>query len=107
MPTLYEKYDEVTTRYTEITTDSETGLPLITYTQDIKPIIEANKRRSSNFTGTNKDDFTHVASIPNVVVQRLMQTGIWYDEDAMNAWLDDPDNRFFRTDGGRRLSRRL
>jgi len=32
-----------------------------------------------------------------------MQTGIWYDEDAMNAWLDDPDNRFFRTDDGRRL----
>jgi hypothetical protein len=103
MPTLYEKYDEVTTRYTEITTDSETGLPIITFTQDVKPIIEANKRAANNFTGTNKDGFTRVASIPNVVVQRLMQTGIWYDEQAMNAWLDDPDNRFFRTDDGRRL----
>ena len=103
MPTLYEKYDEVTTRYTEIVEDAETGLPLITYTQNIKPIIEANKRRAANFTGTNKHDITHVASIPNVVEQRLMQTGIWYDEDAMNAWLDDPDNRFFRTDDGRRL----
>ena len=103
MPTLYEKYDEVTTRYTEIVTDSETGLPLITYTQDVKPIIEANKRAANNFVGTNKDGFTRVASIPNVVVQRLMQTGIWYDEKAMNAWLDDPDNRFFRTDDGRRL----
>jgi hypothetical protein len=103
MPTLYEKYDEVTTRYTEIVTDSETGLPLITYTQDVKPIIEANKRAANNFAGTNNDGFTRVASIPNVVVQRLMQTGIWYDEKAMNAWLDDPDNRFFRTDDGRRL----
>ena len=103
MPTLYEKYDEVTTRYTEITTDSETGLPLITYTQDVKPIIEANKRAASNFTGTSKTGFTRVASIPNVVVQRLMQTGIWYDEKAMNAWLNQRDNRVFRTDDGRRL----
>ena len=103
MPTLYEKYDPVTTRYTEITTDSETGLPLITYTQDVKPIIEANKRAASNFTGTSKTGWTRVASIPNVVVQRLMQTGIWYDEKAMNAWLNQRDNRVFRTDDGRRL----
>jgi hypothetical protein len=103
MTTLYEKYDPVTTRYTEITTDSETGLPLITYTQDVKPIIEANKRAASNFTGTSKTGWTRVASIPNVVVQRLMQTGIWYDEQAMNVWLNQRDNRVFRTDDARRL----
>ena len=100
---LYERYDPVTTRYTEITTDSETGLPLITYTQDVKPIIEANKRAASNFTGTSKTGWTRVASIPNVVVQRLMQTGIWYDEQAMNVWLNQRDNRVFRTDDARRL----
>jgi len=103
MPTLYERYDPVTTRYTEITTDSETGLPLITYTQDVKPIIEANKRAAANFTGTSKTGWTKVASIPNVVVQRLMQTGIWYDEQAMNVWLNQRDNRVFRTDDARRL----
>ena len=103
MPTLYERYDPVTTRYTEITTDSETGLPLITYTQDVKPIIEANKRAASNFTGTSKTGWTRVASIPNVVVQRLMQTCIWYDEQAMNVWLNQRDNRVFRTDDARRL----
>lgn len=103
MPTLYERYDPVTTRYTEITTDSETGLPLITYTQNTKPIVEACKRAAANFTGTNKHGFTRVASIPNVVVQRLMQTGIWYDEKAMNVWLNQRDNRVFRTDDGRRL----
>jgi len=103
MPTLYERYDPVTTRYTEITTDSETGLPIITFTQDTKPIVEACKRAASNFTGTSKTGFTRVASIPNVVVQRLMQTGIWYDEKAMNAWLNERDNRVFRTDDGRRL----
>ena len=103
MPTLYERYDPVTTRYTEITTDSETGLPLITYTQDTKPIVEACKRAASNFTGTSKTGWTKVASIPNVVVQRLMQTGIWYDEQAMNVWLNQRDNRVFRTDDARRL----
>ena len=103
MPTLYEKYDEVTTRYTEIVTDDETGLPLITYTQDVKPILEDNKRRAANFTGTNKQDITHVASIPNVVVQRLMQTGVWWDQQAMKRYLDDPDNRWLRTDDARRL----
>ena len=103
MPTLYERYDPVTTRYTEIVTDAETGLPLITYTQDTKPIIEANKRAASNFTGTNKQGWTKVASIPNVVVQRLMQTGVWYDEQAMNKWLNERENRFFRTDDGRKL----
>ncbi len=100
---IYEHWDPVTTRYTEITTDSETGLPLITYTQDVKPIIEANKRAASNFTGTSKTGWTRVASIPNVVVQRLMQTGIWYDEQAMNVWLNQRDNRVFRTDDARRL----
>jgi hypothetical protein len=103
VPTLYERYDPVTTRYTEIVTDSETGLPLITYTQNTRAIVEANKRAAASFTGTNKHGFTRVASIPNVVVQRLMQTGIWYDEKAMNAWLNDRDNRVFRTDDARRL----
>ena len=104
MPTLYEKYDEVTTRYTEIVTDDETGLPIITFTQNVKPILEANKRAASHFTGPDKKHgFTRVASIPNVVVQRLMQTGVWYDQKAMNAWLNQRDNRVFRTDDARRL----
>ena len=100
---LYDNYDPVTRRSTWIETDAETGLPLITYTQDIKPIIEANRQAANNFQGTNRDGWTRVASIPNVVVQRLMQTGIWYDMAAMEQWLNDPDNRFFRTDDGRSL----
>jgi hypothetical protein len=101
--TLYERYDPVTTRYTEIVEDVETGLPLITYTQDVKPILEANRRAANNFQGTNPHDITHVASIPNVVVQRLMQTGVWWDQKAMKRYLDDPANRWLRTDDARRL----
>lgn len=100
---LFDKYDEVTRRSTWIEEDAETGLPLITYSQDFKPLIERNKREASNFTGTNKQGFTKVASIPNVVVQRLMQTGVWWDQQALNAWLNERDNRVFRTDDARRL----
>jgi len=100
---LFENWDEVTQRFTQIVEDVETGLPIITYTQNTKPILDQNKRDAANFKGTNPDGFTRVACIPNVVVQRLMQTGIWFDQQAMKQWLDDPENRFFRTDDGRKL----
>jgi len=100
---LFENWDEVTQRFTQIVEDVETGLPIITYTQNTKPILDQNKRDAANFKGTNPDGFTRVACIPNVVVQRLMQTGIWFDQQAMKRWLDDPENRFFRTDDGRKL----
>lgn len=100
---LFDKYDPVTTRSTWIETDPESGMPLITYSQDVRPILEANKRAQSNFRGTNPHDITRVASIPNVVVQRLMQTGVWWDQQAMKRYLDDPANRWLRTDDARRL----
>src|SRR5215469_3179316 len=77
---LFENWDEVTQRFTQIVEDVETGLPIITYTQNTKPILDQNKRDAANFKGTNPDGFTRVACIPNVVVQRLMQTGIWFDQ---------------------------
>lgn len=98
---IYDSYDEVTRRSTWI--EIEDGIPIINYSQDTRPILEANKAAANAFTGTNPEGFTRVASIPNVVVQRLMQTGIWYDQAAMKRWLNDPDNRFFRTDDGRSL----
>lgn len=103
MTTIYERYDPVTTRYTEIVMDAETGLPIITYTQNTRAIIEANKRQANAFAGPNKDGITKVASIPMVVWQRLMQTGVAHDQNALNAWLNERDNRVFRTDDARRL----
>ena len=100
---FFEKYDPVTTRYTEIVNDPETGLPLITTTQDVKPIVESAKRINSNFQGTNKDDITLVARIPYVVWQQLNLLGITRDEKAFNAWLELREAAHFRTDGRRRL----
>jgi hypothetical protein len=36
-----------------------------------------------------------------VVVNRLMNEGIWGDDQRMRRWLNDRDNRAFRTSGGR------
>lgn len=101
MDTLYENWNDTTQRHTQIYW--EDGLPIIRYTQNFKAIVERNKREASNFTGTNRDDITKVASIPVVVWQRLMQTGVAYDQKALNAWLNERDNRVFRTDDARRL----
>jgi hypothetical protein len=42
-----------------------------------------------------------VAMLPAVIVNRLLREGIWGDDKKMRAWLNDPDNRAFRTGGGR------
>lgn len=42
-----------------------------------------------------------VAELPTIVVNRLIREGIWGDDKAMRRWLNDPDNRDFRTGGGR------
>lgn len=100
---LYETFNPVTRRSTTIEIDAETGLPVIVQTQDLKPILEANKRQANDFDPYLRTDMQHVARIPTVVWQRLMRTGVARDEKALNTWLDDPDNRVFRTDDGRRL----
>jgi hypothetical protein len=38
-----------------------------------------------------------------VIWQQLQKLGITKDQKALNAWLDERDNRVFRTDDGRRI----
>lgn len=102
---LYEAWNPFTRRSTTITTDAETGLPLIELVQDTQPIVDSAKRLASNFDPhrRNKDGWTHVARIPAVIWQRLNKLGITKDPKALNAWLDGRDQRVFRTDDARRL----
>lgn len=103
--TIFETWNEVTRRSTELVIDGETGLPLIVHTQDTKPIIEANKRASNNFDryAPNPHGMTRVASIPLVIWRQWQALGITRDEKLLNAELNKPENRFLRTDGGRSL----
>ena len=79
----------------------------LTNVQDVQPIIELNKKEqvgdSMYGTGETATGMRKVASIPLIIIEK------WKNElgiDIMNKndWpkikqlLNDPDNRFFRTD---------
>ncbi len=74
--------------------------------QDIEPILESNKFERKEFsTKLNSEQkynrgFTKVATIPNIIIDKLMRDGIWFDKEAMKKWLNDPENKAFRTGGG-------
>jgi hypothetical protein len=93
---LYQHYDPVTQRATEITED-EDGLCFV-HSQNTRPIVESAKRIASSFDPLVRRDTVHVARIPMVIWQQLQRLGITRDEAAFNKWLNDPDNSVFRTD---------
>lgn len=77
--------------------------------QDVSGIIEQNKREFSLYDERSKwsDDLygNKVASIPLTVIDDLNKQGIMrgfhvLDEKRFRTWLNNPDNRFFRTRPG-------
>ena len=71
--------------------------------QDAAPILEANRQEINSTNaklGSGKEDFVKVASIPMNIYMELRKQGITRDPVAMKRWLNDPDNRFFRTRAG-------
>jgi hypothetical protein len=72
--------------------------------QDVEDIIELNKAEynSVDERATHKSEsFNRYARLPLVVLMDLERKGILRDSKAFMKWLDDPDNRFFRTRPGR------
>lgn len=68
--------------------------------QDCEPIIERAKVLSE--MSPRKDEvFRHVGTMPQIVMERAMREGWWNDPDAIKRWLNDPDNRAFRSWKGR------
>ena len=103
--TIFETWNEVTRRSTELIVEEETGKTFIVHAQDTKPILDANKRASNNFdpSAPNPHGMTRIASVPMVIWRQWQALGITQDERLLNAELDKPENKFLRTDGGRRL----
>lgn len=93
--------------------DAETGITKYwhdngdgTYTirteQDMAAIIASNKKQSNATDKHTKwGEMSKVASIPLTVYYELKQKGILDDQAALKKWLNDPDNRFFRTREGK------
>ena len=64
-------------------------------------VDESNKRaRNSTDKRTKWGDMSRVASIPLSVFYDLKRQGIVDDQKAFKKWLNDPDNRVFRTREG-------
>jgi hypothetical protein len=74
--------------------------------QDISGILESNKAQFNAIDERAKwGEWTKIASLPNVVIDDLNKQGIMrgfavLDEKRFRHFLNDPDNRFFRTRPG-------
>ena len=80
--------------------DDTTDTAIIEKRQDVSGIIDANKAQFNEDHG-RYGEWNKVASIPLAVFYDLKMKGIVDDPVAMKKWLNDPDNRFFRTRPGR------
>ena len=89
---------------TEAWTDE--GKIIVESTQDVKEIAVGNRREYNEACVRNNskfqrgDHFRKVATIPNIVVDELMRSGKWFDKQFMKRWLNDQDNKMWRTSGG-------
>jgi hypothetical protein len=85
--------------------ESDDGVILETK-QDVSEIIEANKKQMNESDGRYDSVATHIARLPLTLVDDLNRKGIMQgfkviDQTAFKAFLNHPDNRFFRTHPGR------
>ena len=69
--------------------------------QPVDDLVELNKRLHNAADKGWKGDLHRVASIPMNLYWELKERGILDDQKALRRWLNDPDNRYFRTRPGR------
>lgn len=82
--------------------DYETDRVIMESQQDITDLVEVNKAEFNlHDERTPYNEMHKVASIPMPVMMELHRKGILEDEKAFRKWLDDPDNKVFRTRPGR------
>jgi len=80
--------------------DNETDEATITAEQNVDDVVEENKQLYNDAPTNWNDDWNRVAQIPMVVYWDLKRKGILDDQVALKRWLNDPENRFFRTRPG-------
>ncbi len=88
--------------------DTDDGGLVIATEQDVSDIVEQNKKEYNATNGRWGDDLfdNKIASIPLTVIDDLNKAGIMrgfhvLDQKKFRAWLNNPDNRFFRTRQGK------
>ena len=90
------------TGITKYWTDNGDGTYTVETDQDMTAIIESNKKQhNATDKHTKHGEWSKVASIPMTVYYDLKQKGILDDQKAFQRWLNDPDNKYFRTRVGK------
>jgi hypothetical protein len=90
--------------------DGDGGLVIETKV-DLSQIIDINKQKfntrseKTNWGEDVLDPRNHIATIPDIIIDELNKKGIMrgyhvLDKDAFRRFLNDPDNRVWRTRGG-------
>jgi len=63
--------------------------------QNVQPTIEYAHYLSQALKPGK--DMRHVAEIPMVIYQKMVREGSIHDKTALKKWLNNPDNKMFRT----------
>jgi hypothetical protein len=92
-------FDPITQK-TDTWHDEPDGGVVVASEQDVTDIIEQNKEDYNARSGF-KGDWHHVARIPLAIYEDLMRKGIADDPARLKKWLDNPDNRAFRSHPGK------
>lgn len=86
------------TKYWHVKDNGEFAVETV---QDTTTAFDLNRREfNEQSDGKNWRDVNKVASIPLSVYYDLKRKGIADDPAALKRWLNDADNRVFRTRGG-------
>lgn len=81
--------------------DPDTDTCMIEQVQDTSVILQNNLiQRNETDRNTRWGEMTKVASIPMNLWADLNAKGITKDPVAFKKWLNDPENRYFRTREG-------
>lgn len=82
--------------------DDETGQATIQTQQDVTAIIEENKQEYAQVDERARwGEWSRVASIPMSIYFQLKAEGKLDDQAYMKKWINDPENKYFRTRSGK------
>ena len=81
---------------TAIHTENGDGTFSITKQQDVQPTLDYTKYLREQPVNRKADD-RHVAEIPPVIAAQLLRDGILQDSNRLLKWLDNPENKYFKT----------
>lgn len=85
---------------TAVHTEDGTGRFHVTKKQNVQPTLDYTKFLREQPVNRKAED-RHIAEIPPVLAAKLIRDGIMGDSKAILKWLDQPENKVFKTVEGR------